>query len=186
MEKHTRSSSSILRASFGSAPRQQRDGSVTKRGDATHANSKYDILRLDNQLCFVLYSATRAITKTYRERLGPMGLTYPQYLVMMVLWEDDELSVTSICERLALDTGTLTPLLKRLEKLKLVSRTRSSNDQRAVIVSVTAAGWRLRDDAVAARRFVACQLEMSEKEILALRRELLNLIGRLESNRTAA
>lgn len=159
---------------------------MTKRGDTSRANSKYDILRLDNQLCFALYSATRAITKTYRERLGPMGLTYPQYLVMMVLWEEDGLQVSSIGDKLALDSGTLTPLLKRLEKLKLVSRVRSSSDERTVIVSVATAGWRLRDDAVAARRFVACQLDMSEKQILSLRRELLDLIGRLESNAKAA
>lgn len=159
---------------------------MTKRDSASRANSKYDILRLDNQLCFALYCATRAITKTYRERLGPMGLTYPQYLVMMVLWEEDELPVMTIGERLALDTGTLTPLLKRLEKLQLVSRTRSSRDERTVIVSVTTAGWRLRDDAVAARRFVACQLDMSEKQILSLRRELLDLIDRLERSARAA
>lgn len=115
-----------------------------------------------------------------------MGLTYPQYLVMMVLWEEDRLQVSEIGDRLALDSGTLTPLLKRLEKLKLVSRARSSSDERIVIVSVTTMGWRLRDDAVAARRFVACQLDMSEKQILSLRRELLDLIGRLESNSKAA
>ncbi|MGL4396888.1 MAG: MarR family winged helix-turn-helix transcriptional regulator [Hyphomicrobium sp.] len=139
----------------------------------------YELLQLDNQLCFALYAATRAIAKTYRVRLAPMGLTYPQYLVLIVLWEADGLTVSDIGERLFLDSGTLTPLIKRLEMMKLVKRKRSKTDEREVEVSLTAKGAGLRNDALDARKYVACRLQMSERQIMALRGELMAMIGRL-------
>ena len=141
--------------------------------------ARYDVLRLDNQLCFALYAATRAIAKTYRQRLGPMGLTYPQYLVLVVLWEQDGITISELGRHLMLDSGTLTPLVKRLENMGHVSRRRSKDDEREVNVWLTPKGFELRDMALDARRFVACRLEMSEQEIGELRGELMDLIGRL-------
>ena len=142
---------------------------------------EFDLLRLENQLCFALYAATRAISKTYRERLGPMGLTYPQYLVLIVLWEQDGITISEIGENLMLDSGTLTPLVKRLEAMGLVLRERGTDDERKVKVWLSPKGLDLRDLALDARRFVACRLDMSEKEILALRADLMSLIGRLDA-----
>ena len=138
-----------------------------------------DLLRLDNQLCFALYAATRAMTKTYREKLGPMGLTYPQYLVLIVLWEKDGITISEIGRRLMLDSGTLTPLIKRLERMQIVERERGTTDEREVRVWLGAKGLELQDMALDARRFVACRLDMPEKDILALRADLMDLIGRL-------
>jgi DNA-binding MarR family transcriptional regulator len=95
---------------------------------------------LENQLCFALYSASRALTRAYQPLLAPLGLTYPQYIVMLVLWEGDGLSVSELGERLGLDSGTLTPLLKRLESTGLVERRRDDDDERVVRVFLTATG----------------------------------------------
>lgn len=102
---------------------------------------------IDSQLCFALYSASLAMGRLYRGLLDELGLTYPQYLVMLVLWEHDAMRVTDIGERLLLDSATLTPLLKRLEKAGLVRRIRSVHDERSVVVSLTDAGAALRDRA---------------------------------------
>src|SRR5215831_12823664 len=100
-------------------------------------------LRLDRQICFLLYGASRAITQLYQPLLGPLGITYPQYLVMLVLWEEGKVSVGRLCDRLYLDSGTLTPLVKRLEAAGLVRRERSTADARVVDVELTTAGKRL-------------------------------------------
>jgi MarR family transcriptional regulator, organic hydroperoxide resistance regulator len=94
-------------------------------------------LRLDQQLCFALYSASHAFTRFYKPLLTELGVTYPQYLVLMTLWEDNGLSVSAIGDRLLLDSGTLTPVLKRLEALGLVTRTRSATDERQVLIHLT-------------------------------------------------
>lgn len=143
------------------------------------ATAEHGLLRLENQLCFALYAATRAIAKTYRERLGPMGLTYPQYLVLIVLWENDGITISQLGQQLSLDSGTLTPLLKRLESMGHVIRERSKDDERAVKVWLSPKGLDLKDLALDARKYVACRLEMSEPEIAALRGELMQLIDRL-------
>jgi DNA-binding MarR family transcriptional regulator len=101
-------------------------------------------LLLDNQLCFALYSTSLAMTKLYKPLLDALGLTYPQYLVMLVLWEQDDVSVSALGERLFLDSGTLTPLLKRMEAAKLLVRTRSKADERRVQISLTEAGRQLK------------------------------------------
>lgn len=141
----------------------------------------FDILRLDNQLCFALYAATRAIAKTYRRRLDPMGITYPQYLVLLTLWEQDGLTVSEIGARLRLDSGTLTPLLQRLESLRFVKRKRSADDERVVQAFLTNKGATLKDDALDARRYVACQLGMSEAQIMQLRADLMALVSQLDN-----
>src|SRR3989338_8092204 len=102
-------------------------------------------LLLDNQLCFALYSASLAMTKLYKPLLDELGLTYPQYLALLVLWEQDSLMVSELGERLYLDSGTLTPLLKRLETSGLVSRLRDVEDERRVHISLTAAGRKLKN-----------------------------------------
>src|SRR5215470_15501153 len=98
-----------------------------------------EMLKLDHQLCFALYSASLAMTKLYKPLLDPLGLTYPQYLAMLVLWEGDGIGVSDLGQRLQLDSGTLTPLLKRLEAAGLVQRLRDSDDERRVLLQLTAA-----------------------------------------------
>jgi len=104
-------------------------------------------LALDRQVCFALYSASLAMTKLYKPLLAPLGLTYPQYIAMLVLWEQERLSVGELGERLALDSGTLTPLLKRLEQQGLVERERDPEDERRVLLHLTAAGRALKIEA---------------------------------------
>lgn len=106
-----------------------------------------DPLCLDEQLCFAVYTASRALTRAYGPLLEPLGITYPQYLTLLVLWEDDGLSVKRLGERLALDSGTLTPLLKRLEQQGYVTRKRSTEDERVVNVFLTSEGKTLRTKA---------------------------------------
>lgn len=107
-----------------------------------------DALRLDEQICFALYRASRSLTARYRELLAPLGVTYPQYLVLLVLWERGTSSVSAISEHLDLDSGTLSPLVRRLEKAGLVVRTRRVDDERSVEVSLTQDGYALHDLAV--------------------------------------
>lgn len=101
-------------------------------------------LKLESQICFPIYSASRLITKAYKPFLEEIGLTYPQYLVLMVLWETDEISVRKITEKLMLNTNTISPLLKRMEKMELLKRTRSNQDERSVIVRLTEKGKQLK------------------------------------------
>jgi MarR family transcriptional regulator, organic hydroperoxide resistance regulator len=143
------------------------------------SNCSADLLKLDNQLCFALYAATRAMTRTYRERLGPMGLTYPQYLVLIVLWENDGLTISQIGQRLLLDSGTLTPLLKRLEAAGVVTRNRREADEREVEIWLTDKGRDMQREAAGARELVVCRLAMTEAEIADMRRELMALVDRL-------
>ncbi|HEX6362734.1 MAG TPA: MarR family transcriptional regulator, partial [Albitalea sp.] len=103
-----------------------------------------ELLKLDHQLCYALYSASLAMTRIYKPLLAPLGLTYPQYLAMLALWERDALAVTELGQRVQLDSGTLTPLLKRLESAGLVQRLRDSVDERRVIVRLTPAGRALK------------------------------------------
>lgn len=116
-----------------------------------------DLLRLDRQLCFALHAASRAMTQAYQPLLAPLGLTYPQYLVLLVLWEEDGLLVKAIGERLDLDSGTLTPLLKRLEAAGRVVRERQADDQRQVRIRLTQTGRELEIRAAAVPRELACR-----------------------------
>ena len=137
------------------------------------------MLQLDNQLCFALYSASLAMTKLYKPMLEELGLTYPQYLVMLVLWERDGLTVSQLGERLSLDSGTLTPLLKRLEAAGHVSRIRDVADERRVHVALTAAGRRLKQRA---QKIPGCVMEATQcslTEVIRLTRELRDLRGKL-------
>lgn len=132
-------------------------------------------LPVNQQLCFALYSTTLAMNKLYRELLKGLDLTYPQYLVMLVLWERDELNVSEIGERLFLDSSTLTPLLKRLEDAGLLQRLRAKSDERQVVVSLTAAGKRMRNKAQGVTRCVAEAVDCSLEEIGEIRDRLVTL-----------
>jgi MarR family transcriptional regulator, organic hydroperoxide resistance regulator len=146
----------------------------------THATAA-GILRLDNQLCFALYSASLAMTKLYQPLLAQLGLTYPQYLVMLVLWEQDEQAVSAIGQRLGLDSGTLTPLLKRLEQQGLLQRSRDAQDERRVRVSLSASGRALK---VQALDIPGCILQASQcslQEVQALTAQVQDLRSTLQS-----
>jgi MarR family transcriptional regulator, organic hydroperoxide resistance regulator len=135
-------------------------------------------LMLNNQLCFALHSTSLLMTKVYKPLLQALGLTYPQYLAMMVLWEEDGLTVGEISSRLLTDPGSLTPLLKRLEAEGLLSRTRSREDERVVVVELTAAGRALQDKAMGIPQ---CILRASGLELEQLRKLQADLIA-LRSN----
>ncbi|MFJ4293688.1 MarR family winged helix-turn-helix transcriptional regulator [Cupriavidus sp. NPDC089707] len=141
-------------------------------------------LLLDRQLCFALYSTSLAMTKLYKPMLGELGLTYPQYLVMLVLWESETLTISDLGVRLALDSGTLTPLLKRLEAAGLVKRNRDTGDERRVLVRVTDSGLALRKAAERIPEQMLCATQCPIEEIQALTQRLHALRSTLESART--
>jgi DNA-binding MarR family transcriptional regulator len=132
-------------------------------------------LRLDLQICFLLYGASRAVTQLYQPLLAPLGITYPQYLVMLVLWEEGGATMRRLCERLYLDSGTLTPLVKRLEVAGLVARGRSSADERVVDVKLTGAGRRLEREAKSIPEELVCRLGLRAEELQRLHRSLSRL-----------
>jgi DNA-binding MarR family transcriptional regulator len=136
-------------------------------------------LRLEDQLCFSLYAASRAMTAAYAPLLDALGLTYPQYLVMLVLWETDGARVSEIGEQLHLDSATLTPLIKRLEARKYVERKRSAVDERVVEVHLTAAGQRLRKKAAEVPREMFRKSGLSAPDLAKLRFELHALTAKL-------
>jgi MarR family transcriptional regulator, organic hydroperoxide resistance regulator len=139
-------------------------------------------LSLSNQLCFAIYSAGHAFTRVYKPLLDRFGLTYPQYLVMLVLWERDGLSVKEIGEKLFLDSGTLTPMLKRLEAAHLVKRTRSAVDERQVLVALTAEGTSLREKAkTIVPPAILAATGCSLAELSALQKNLVELRERLNA-----
>ncbi|WP_029286232.1 MarR family winged helix-turn-helix transcriptional regulator [Pedobacter sp. R20-19] len=106
-----------------------------------------NLLKLENQVCFPLYALSREVTQLYRPFLDDLGLTYPQYLVMLILWEENQQTVNQLGEKLYLDSGTLTPLLKRMEQKRIITRTRSTADERVVIISVTDIGEKMKEKA---------------------------------------
>jgi DNA-binding MarR family transcriptional regulator len=141
--------------------------------------------RLDSQVCFAVYSTLHAINKVYAPLLENLGLTYPQYLVMLVLWETDDVTVKALGERLWLDSGTLTPLLKRLEALGRIRRSRDPNDERHVRIALTDTGRALRALAKDVPRLVARAMGRPSEDLKALRKELRRVrTALLESRET--
>jgi len=136
---------------------------------------------LDDQLCFALYAATNAIQRTYSPLLRAVGITYVQYLVLLVLWESDDHSVGEIGRCLYLDSGTLTPVLRRLERLGFVTRRRMPADEREVRIRLTEAGTRLERQMTAVRAEVACRAALEPDAFVRLREELHHLRARLMS-----
>lgn len=139
-------------------------------------------LLLSEQLCFALYSTMLGMNKVYRKLLRELGVTYPQYLVLIVLWERDSLTVSEIGERLFLDSATLTPLLKRMETLGVLERVRAKTDERQVIISLTQKGRELEQRAKAVPNGVFCATECTPDELASLRDHLLLLRERLFKN----
>jgi DNA-binding MarR family transcriptional regulator len=135
--------------------------------------------RLDEQLCFTLYSTSLAMNKLYRKLLGPLDITYPQYLVLMVLWERDDMTVSEIGDRLFLDSATLTPLLKRMEVAGMVRRARATADERQVIVTLTEAGAALSEQAKALPEAVMCAASCSPEELMQMKDQLDRLRAQL-------
>ncbi|QNK00540.1 MarR family winged helix-turn-helix transcriptional regulator [Dyella telluris] len=137
-------------------------------------------LLLDQQLCFALYAASRSVTSLYRPLLEPLGLTYPQYLVMLVLWEQDGLTVRELGQRLQLDSGTLTPLLKRLQTAELVTRQRRAEDEREVDIRLTDVGLALREKASGIPECLAQCMQLSLDQMQGLRDELKRLTRQIQ------
>lgn len=143
---------------------------------------KYEQLKLENQLCFPVYAASRLITREYQPLLEQIGLTYPQYLVMMVLWEDKTLPVNDIARKLILNTNTITPLLKRMEQQGLIQRERSTSDERKVLVQLTPKGEKLQESAAQIPLRLMEQLsetDLNVADLIGLRDQLNALIQSL-------
>jgi DNA-binding MarR family transcriptional regulator len=140
-----------------------------------------DPLLLGNQICFAVYSTAHAFNRVYKPLLDRLGLTYPQYLVMMVLWERDGVPVKHIGEKLFLDSGTLTPLLKRLEAAALVKRTRSTEDERQVLIALTPKGYALKEQARAVPHAILSSSACPVGELLTMKNELVALRDRLNA-----
>jgi len=143
-------------------------------------NRKYEMLKLENQICFPLYAASREVVKRYRPFLEPLGLTYTQYIVMLVFWEQKKCSVKELGERLYLDSGTLTPVLKSLEAKGYVRRYRSTEDERVLLVEVTEEGMRLRGRAAEVPEQVGGCLRLSKEEAGQLYGLLYRLLAEIE------
>ena len=143
------------------------------------AKPAVDPLLLGNQICFAVYSTAHAFNRVYKPLLDRLGLTYPQYLVMMVLWERDDVPLKDIGEKLFLDSGTLTPLLKRLEASGLIKRTRSTEDERQVLIALTPKGQALREEARAVPQAILSSSACSVGELFAMKNELVALRDRL-------
>jgi DNA-binding MarR family transcriptional regulator len=139
----------------------------------------FDALKLEYQLCFPIYAAANAMTRAYRPLLEKIGLTYPQYLVMLVLWEKDECSLSEIGEKLRLDSGTLTPLVKRMETNGLLARTRAKEDERRIVVTLTAAGKKLKQAAKNIPFDLVAKTNMKLEDMMTLKDQLTGLIASL-------
>ncbi|WP_162408946.1 MarR family winged helix-turn-helix transcriptional regulator [Acuticoccus sediminis] len=138
-------------------------------------------LELDNQLCFALYAATNAVTRLYRPLLAKVGMTYPQYLVMLVLWQDGPRPIGKIAERLRLGPSAVVPLVDQLQRAGFVQRRKDSTDRRMVYIELTEAGAGIERQVADAREVVVCRLGMSEFEIAKLRSELVDLTARINA-----
>ena len=128
----------------------------------------FDMLKLDHQLCFPLYACSRKIVNLYTPHLKELGLTYTQYLVFLVLWEEDHIRVGDLCRRLYLDTGTVTPLLKKMEKEGYINRIRKKDDERIVLITLTKKGLSLREKASSIPGRIGNKISLSEEEALNL------------------
>ena len=140
---------------------------------------KYESIKLDNQLCFSLYATSREIIKLYKPFLDKFNLTYTQYVAMLVLWEDEKSTVKEIGKRLHLDSGTLTPLLKKIESMGLIKRYRDVNDDRVVIVELTQQGRILKDQVTDVPREMACKINITMERAIELKKDLDELLNSL-------
>jgi len=136
-------------------------------------------LKIENQLCFTLYRTSRAITQTYRPFLEEVGLTYPQYLVMLVLWREDGVTLKSVGEQLMLDSGTLTPMIKKMESQGLLRRKRSLSDEREIRISLTPEGKSLKLKAARVPEKMGCIISLTEEKRLRIQQDLNDLLGQM-------
>lgn len=137
---------------------------------------KYEALKLDNQLCFTLYACSREITKLYKPVLDKLGITYTQYISLLVLWEKDNITVKDMGKKLHLDSGTLTPLLKKLESMKLVKRTRDTIDERKVYVKLTDRGIELKEMAIEIPNKILCSTGLTLQSAELLKENITSLL----------
>jgi DNA-binding MarR family transcriptional regulator len=151
----------------------------------TLSDPKYDALKLDHQLCFPLYAASKETVKLYRPLLDDLNLTYTQYIVMMVLWEHRKMNVKELGQKLYLDSGTLTPVLKSLEAKGYVRRTRSSEDERVLFIEATEAGEALRDQALSIPEEMTKHVVLDQEESITLYRLLYKLLTDIDNRRKA-
>lgn len=140
------------------------------------------VLKLDNQLCFAVYACAREITKLYHPLLKEIGLTYTQYITMLALWEEDQITVKKLGQRLYLDSGTLTPLLKKLEQMGLLTRLRDKQDERSVIIALTERGAELKIKARDIPEQLFCQAGVSSEEAGALRGQITELLKKVQQS----
>lgn len=145
----------------------------------------FQALKIENQLCFPLYACSREVIKQYKPYLDTMDLTYTQYIAMMALWESKELTVKELGDRLYLDSGTLTPLLKKLETKGYVTRTRSKKDERNLIVAVTPLGESLRAQAMEMPKAISCNTELTKEEAETLYRTLYKILALIDEHNEA-
>ncbi len=143
------------------------------------SDNKYEALKLENQLCFPLYACARKVVSQYTPLLKPLGITYTQYIVFMVLWENDGLTVGELGNKLSLDNGTLTPMLKKLEQAGFVTRLRDKDDERKVTIHLTEEGWALRDKVSSVPEQVGACIQISPEEARVLYGLLYKIIGTL-------
>jgi len=144
---------------------------------------QYEQLKLDNQICFPVYAASRLITRGYQPHLEKLGITYPQYLVLMVLWEQDGITVNDIAAKLILNTNTVTPLLKRMEAMGIISRRRSMADERKVLITLTNKGQKMREEAASIPLRLVEELQqggITADELIGLKHNLDRLINHLK------
>lgn len=144
-------------------------------------HSQDELLRLENQICFPMYVASRMITRAYQPLLDEMGITYPQYLVLMTLWEKDEQTVNEIATTLYLNTNTITPLLKRMEKGGIVARTRSKQDERKVMITLTNEGKALKEKAYCIPEAILNSTGLSPENLGSLKKQIHTLIKQMEA-----
>lgn len=152
---------------------------------ATRAPTANDVLKIDHLVCFALYSAGHAFTRLYKPLLDPLGLTYPQFLVMVTLWEKDDRTVGEIGETLLLESSTLTPLLKRLETAGLVRRTRDRDDERVVRIELTREGAALKQKAAGIPKAIGCATDLTMSDIMKLAEDIKALRKKLLSAQAA-
>jgi len=143
-------------------------------------------LKLENQICFAIYACSRELTKLYRPLLQELGLTYTQYVTMLALWEQDQVTVSTLGAKLYLDSGTLTPLLKKLEAAGHITRTRDKNDERNVVIALTEQGRQLREKAVDIPEKLLCQLDASPEEGGFLLTQMQELMARVQQRTNSA
>lgn len=140
---------------------------------------KYKCLKLENQLCFSLYALSREIIKLYKPFLDKYALTYTQYLTMIVLWEHEQITIKEIGNKLHLDSGTLTPVIKKLEAMSLISKHRDCNDDRVVIVELTKKGYALKDEILNIPQLISCELGITKQESAELKIPIESLLTKL-------